>query len=91
MRYYFLCLTPAMYQAHIASMNLDQYISSHSLTNAEFASLIGRDTSTVSRLRKNKTLPDWATVAKIYKATNGEVSANDFLPTNRPLGLKGAV
>ena len=70
-----------MYVVHIKNMTLDQFLSIHQMTNAEFAFKIGRDTSTVSRIRKSKTRPDWQTAAKINAATNGAVTPNDFMPT----------
>lgn len=61
-------------------MQLSEYLSQHNLTQKAFAALIDRDISTVSRLARGETRPDWSTVAAIEKATNGAVTANDFTP-----------
>lgn len=61
-------------------MKLDQYLSEHDLTDTAFAALIGRTQSSVSRLRRSETRPDWETLERIQAATNGAVTPNDFLP-----------
>jgi transcriptional regulator with XRE-family HTH domain len=61
-------------------MRLDQYLSHIGVSDAEFGARIGRSRSAISRLRRGKTTPDWNTVSRIVVATNGAVTANDFLP-----------
>lgn len=68
-----------MHKVHITGMKLDDYLSREKLTDEAFGSLIGRNQSTVYRLRKGVTKPDWDTVARIIAATGGAVSADDFL------------
>lgn len=65
--------------AHIVCMKLHDYMASTQITDAEFAKAIGRNQSTVSRLRSGKTRPDWETLNLIAKATNNAVTPNDFL------------
>lgn len=61
-------------------MKLEAFLSETGITNAAFGRQIGRDASSVSRLRRGETRPDWETAAKIAQATNGAVTANDFMP-----------
>lgn len=60
-------------------MKLATYLAERDLTDAEFAAFIGRHASTVCRLRKGETQPDWKTVEVILQATDGAVTPNDFL------------
>ena len=64
------------------SMTLDEYLTQHEITDAEFAKRIERDPGTVSRLRRGLTKPDWQTMPRIFDATNGAVTPNDFLPAD---------
>lgn len=66
------------------SMTLDEYLTSKEITDADFAKRIERDPGTVSRLRRGLTKPDWQTLPRILDATNGEVTPNDFLPSDTP-------
>lgn len=60
-------------------MTLNDYFAGNaSLTEAEFASQIGVDQSTVNRLRKKGQIPKPAVMTRIYEHTNGAVTANDF-------------
>jgi hypothetical protein len=59
-------------------MTLDAYLTDKNMSDAEFGGLIRRNQSTVYRLRRNLTRPDWATLSNIVKATGGEVTAADF-------------
>lgn len=63
-----------------SSMKLADYLSEHAITDGDFADRIGVDRSSVSRLRRGITRPDWPTIERIIAATNGAVTANDFLP-----------
>lgn len=62
-------------------MKLQAYLDLEQIDDAQFAALIRRDRSTVHRLRTGKTKPDWETVALITEATNGSVTALDFVPS----------
>lgn len=59
-------------------MTLADYLREQGLTARDFASRIGRDPSTVSRLARNQTRPTWDTVTAIQKATEGLVGPNDW-------------
>lgn len=63
---------------HIRRMRLSHYLEKRKLGDAEFASLIGVDRSTVSRLRRTNQKPSEITLSAIVRATNGKVTANDF-------------
>lgn len=58
-------------------MTLTSYLKKHSLTDDAFAALIDVERSTVTRLR-GKQIPKPEVMRRIAKATNGEVTANDF-------------
>ena len=64
---------------HITGMKLDAYMKAQELDDAAFAARIGRDRTTVYRLRAGITKPDWDTVIKIREETEGRVSAEDWL------------
>ncbi|MFA7308105.1 MAG: XRE family transcriptional regulator [Hyphomicrobium sp.] len=61
-------------------MKLNEYLSSNGISDADFATAIERDRSSVSRLRRSKTKPDWETAQRIYEATAGAVTPTDFFP-----------
>lgn len=60
-------------------MKLTDYLSQHGVSDGEFAASIGVDRSSVSRMRRGITRPDWPTIERIIEATNGSVTANDFI------------
>lgn len=62
---------------------LEAYLEANKLTDAEFAALIGKDRSSVTRLRTLKTKPTWDTAQRIAAATNGAVTPNDFINDDR--------
>jgi len=61
-------------------MKLADYLSKERLTDAAFAARISRDRSFVTRLRLGAARPSFSTISSIMVATNGAVSADDFLP-----------
>ncbi|MBV8895508.1 MAG: hypothetical protein JO051_03275 [Acidobacteriaceae bacterium] len=65
-------------------MKLADYLALAKMNDGAFAKLIGRDTSVVNRLRREKIKPDWQTVARIQEATGGAVTATDFVPAVEP-------
>jgi transcriptional regulator with XRE-family HTH domain len=65
-------------------MKLAEYLKDKGLTDQAFAGLIGRSRTSVSRLRRNETRPDWKTVERIHVASGGAVTPNDFLSDNQP-------
>ena len=63
-----------------SGMKLSDYLSERSISDGEFAEKIGVDRSSVSRLRRGVTRPNWPTIERIISETSGAVTANDFLP-----------
>jgi DNA-binding transcriptional regulator YdaS (Cro superfamily) len=61
-------------------MQLGEYLKLAAIRDDAFAALIGRDRSTVNRIRRGEIKPDWDTVARIQEATGGAVTAMDFVP-----------
>jgi transcriptional regulator with XRE-family HTH domain len=62
-------------------MKLETYIKLHDMTQEAFATKSGLSQASISRLlgkKKTTQRPSWHALAKIYRATNGEVTANDF-------------
>ncbi len=70
---------------HFLSMTLDEYLTVNGITDAAFAMAIGRSQSSVNRLRRGETRPDWKTLKRISEATNGAVTPNDFMGVPDPL------
>lgn len=64
---------------HIRVMKLADYMETLKITDARLAEAVGRDRTTVSRWRNGKARPDWSAFAAIEKATNGMVTARDFV------------
>ena len=60
-------------------MTLDQWQKREGVLNADVARAIGRDASTVGRIRSGKTVPDWLTLERLARYTKGAVMPNDFL------------
>lgn len=60
-------------------MTLDQYLKDNHITQASFAASIGADQSTISRLLAGVYNPSLSLLNRIFKATGGNVTPNDFL------------
>lgn len=65
-------------------MKLDTYLATVGITDAIFASRVGVDRTTISRLRNGKVRPDWKTLDAIVAVTDGAVTPNDFLTAADP-------
>lgn len=61
-------------------MDLETYLSTRGMTDAAFAAQVGLERSVVTRLRNKKATPSMASAARIFDATDGAVTPNDFLP-----------
>ena len=59
-------------------MHLSQYMDLKGLKDEDVADGIGRSRVTVSRIRRRKVRPHWATIEKIREFSNGAVVADDF-------------
>lgn len=62
-------------------MQLDAYLRENKLTDESFAALLGADVSTwgVRKWRYGQRVPRLAMQQRISAATNGAVTANDFV------------
>lgn len=60
-------------------MRLQTYLKLRELTDAQFAAMVGRDRSTVTKWRNGKIWPDGAAMRRIFEATAGAVTPNDFM------------
>lgn len=60
------------------AMQLVDYRTKHNLTQAEFGERAGLSQAAVARYEAGKRQPQRDEMARIYAATNGEVTANDF-------------
>jgi transcriptional regulator with XRE-family HTH domain len=63
-------------------MKLADYLAERRITPAQFAQRIHAHRSTVSRWLQpgSNARPSWDQLTRIYEATGGLVSANDFMP-----------
>lgn len=62
-------------------MHLDQFLRTNGLTRAQFAERIGVGRLAVQRWATGHAKPRWQTIAKIEAATDGAVTAADFMPS----------
>ena len=60
-------------------MRLAAYLKKHGISKEEFAAKIGVHPTTIYRLVRGGNFPKLATCATITAATDGKVTANDFL------------
>lgn len=60
-------------------MKLETYLTENDLTDAAFGQLVGLSQSQISRIKRAKSWPTREAMERITKATDGQVSANDFL------------
>jgi transcriptional regulator with XRE-family HTH domain len=60
-------------------MKLAQYLSERRMSASEFADRVGKDRSTVGRWIDGSARPRWDDIPKITEATNGAVTADDFV------------
>lgn len=61
-------------------MRLNKFLEANSITATAFAERIGLTPSQVSRLSRGVNWPTKETAERIREATNGAVTADDFLP-----------
>lgn len=59
-------------------MQLDQYLKEKDLTNAAFGRLAGLTRQAVQRYRTGERIPEQSEMTKIFEATEGRVTPNDF-------------
>jgi DNA-binding transcriptional regulator YdaS (Cro superfamily) len=61
-------------------MTLADYLTAQNMTVTAFAQAMGREISTVHGWVSGARRPRWADVPAIERATNGAVTASDFVP-----------
>jgi hypothetical protein len=73
-------------------MTLEAWMEKHAKNDVWVAAQTGFDRVTISRTRRGKTKPSWALAAKLKALTNGEVTADDYLPPvkERPMQARVA-
>jgi len=59
-------------------MHLSEYMNLHKLDDDAVAAGIERSRVTVSRIRRRKVRPDWATIEAIKNFTAGASTADDY-------------
>jgi len=59
-------------------MHLSDYMTLNNLDDDAVALGIDRSRVTVSRIRRRKLRPNWATIEKIREFTNGASTADDY-------------
>lgn len=52
----------------------------HGHTDASFAALVDAERSHINRIRRGEKQPGWGLVDAIKRVTNGQVTADDFMP-----------
>lgn len=62
---------------HSGAMRLQEYLTTNSVSRADFAVQIGVSTESVRRYLNGR-VPESSVMCKIIEATRGQVSANDF-------------
>lgn len=60
-------------------MHLSDYMALKDLSDQQVAEGINRSRATVSRIRRRKVRPDWATIEELKVFTDGQVTADDFV------------
>lgn len=60
-------------------MKLERYLAERKLTPSAFAVSIASPPSTITRLLRGERVPGLELLQRIYTATDGAVTANDFL------------
>lgn len=65
-------------------MHLRTYLASKGLTDAAFAAAVNASTGAVRKWKAGERTPRPEQMVEIVKATNGEVTPNDFLPIRKP-------
>ncbi|ASP84139.1 XRE family transcriptional regulator [Sinorhizobium meliloti] len=72
------CSTCICMPCIMRDMTLEQYLRSKGITDAAFGASAGLSQAQVSRIKRGVSMPSWDAIAKIMKATDGDVTANDF-------------
>tara|TARA_R110002074_G_scaffold262994_2_gene435146 strand:- start:23050 stop:23271 length:222 start_codon:yes stop_codon:yes gene_type:complete len=62
----------------LSGMQLSTYLSEQAMSDADFATLVGVDRSSIHRMRNGKQMPSVEVMRAIAEKTGGAVTANDF-------------
>lgn len=73
-----LCLTYTCVWYTNVLMKLSDWMSANNCTDEEFGRRIGRERSTVTRLRLEKAKPSFEVIEAVFAVTDGKVSPNDW-------------
>ena len=67
-------------------MTLSEYLDANNMTGADFATRIGVSRQALHRYVNGERRPEWPVIERIAAATDGAVTANDFmsLPAGPP-------
>lgn len=65
--------------AYFWQVHLSEFMDWKGLTDAQVAQKIGRARVTVSRIRRRKVRPDWATIEALRRWSGGKITADDFI------------
>ncbi|MFC2248779.1 helix-turn-helix domain-containing protein [Labrys portucalensis] len=60
-------------------MTLSDFITANNLTDSAFARQINVSRQALARYKAGDRRPEWHVIARIVEATQGNVTANDFL------------
>lgn len=66
-------------------MQLTDYLTANKIMPSAFAARVGVDKSTVSRWLDGSLRPGWESLKRIAVATDGQVTANDFIGVQEPI------
>jgi hypothetical protein len=65
---------------HFPPMRLSDWMAARGLDDEGMAALVQADRSVISRIRRGLNRPSWPLAARFKAVTEGEVTADDFLP-----------
>lgn len=71
-------------------MKLGDYLRTSEISDVDFAGLVGRDRSSVTKWRLGKMRPDWEALGKIREVTDGAVTPTDFLDAAADISAEAA-
>lgn len=67
----------------MCTMNLSTYLDANGMTEAEFAARVGVSRTQINKLKHGRAWLSDDVAARIFDATDGQVTPNDFLATRR--------
>lgn len=65
-------------------MQLNDFLTKHAISMAEFAKMVGTTTATVSRIADGSVMPRKALIVRIHEVTGGQVTPNDLTGLHAP-------